>query len=131
MSSETERKYIKTKFEGVFSASPSSAIRALESTTKIYCFWYADHDGKGHWKTVGRHSKGIRPATPERSGQTSLPSLRPLASTPLSGIRSPSGTWWMPILNGTGAKGNTLTSKYYSQYNAHLKSKFTLCPLSS
>ena len=35
----------------------------------------------------------------------------------------------MPILNGTGAKGNTLTSKYYSQYNAHLKSKIHALPV--
>jgi hypothetical protein len=30
---------------------------------KVYSFWFADREGKGHWKTVGRHSKGVRPVT--------------------------------------------------------------------
>ena len=63
MSSETERKYIKTKFEGVFFRQSAKRDPRTGEYDKIYCFWYADHEGKGHWKTVGRHSKGIRPAT--------------------------------------------------------------------
>ena len=58
---------------------------------KIYCFWYAEHEGKGHWKTVGRHSKGVPRPRSERSGQSSLPSLMPPASIPLSATKLPSG----------------------------------------
>lgn len=55
-----QRKYIKTKFEGVFyRVSPKRDPNTGEKD-RVYCFWYADAEGKGHWKTVGRHSKGIR-----------------------------------------------------------------------
>ena len=57
------RKYTKTKFEGVFFRQSAKRDPRTGEYDKIYCFWYADHEGKGHWKTVGRHSKGVRPAT--------------------------------------------------------------------
>ena len=56
------RKYTKTKFEGVFFRQSAKRDPRTGEYDKIYCFWYADHEGKGHWKTVGRHSKGVRPA---------------------------------------------------------------------
>lgn len=59
----SSRKYIKTKFEGVFYRESSKRDQATGAFDRIYCFWYADSDGKGHWKSVGRHSKGIRAAT--------------------------------------------------------------------
>lgn len=61
MSNETSRKYIKTKFEGVFYRLSSKRNSKTGEADKIYAFWYADNEGKGHWKTVGRHSQGIRP----------------------------------------------------------------------
>ena len=63
MQSTTSRKYIKTKFEGVFCRESAKRDPRTGKPDLIYAFWYADHDGKGHWKTVGRHSKGVRPAT--------------------------------------------------------------------
>jgi integrase len=63
MSSATSRKYIKTKFEGVFYRLSAKRDPRTGELDRVYSFWYADHAGKGHWKTVGRHSKGVRPAT--------------------------------------------------------------------
>ena len=62
MSDVTSRKYIKTTFEGVFYRL-SSRIRNPKTgePDRIYCFCYTDARGKGHWKTAGRHSEGIRP----------------------------------------------------------------------
>jgi hypothetical protein len=56
-----DRKYIKTKFDGVFYRQSTKRDPHTGEYDKIYCFWYSDASGKGHWKSVGRHSKGIRP----------------------------------------------------------------------
>ena len=62
MNDVTTRKYIKTKFEGVFYRQSAKRDPRTGLPDRIYCFCYKDIQGKGHWKTVGRHSKGIRPA---------------------------------------------------------------------
>lgn len=61
--SQRQRKYIKTKFEGVFYRLSSRRDPRTGEYDRVYCFWYADAEGKGHWKTVGRHSQGERPQT--------------------------------------------------------------------
>ena len=58
-----ERKYIKTKFEGVFHRLSARRDPRTGEFDRVYCFWWADAEGKGHWKTVGRHSMGERPQT--------------------------------------------------------------------
>ena len=68
------RKYIKTKFEGVFYRFSTRREPRTSEFDRVYCFWYADAEGKGHWKTVGRHSKGERPQTARQAGQNSWPS---------------------------------------------------------
>lgn len=61
MGKQNDRKLIKTKFEGVFYLLSSKKDRRTSGPDCVYYFWYPDADGKGHWKTVGRHSKGERP----------------------------------------------------------------------
>lgn len=63
MSKSQARKYIKTKFEGVFYRVSKKRDPHTGEQDKIYCFWYSDAEGKGHWKKVGRHSAGVRPQT--------------------------------------------------------------------
>ena len=63
----TERKLIKTKFEGVFYRLSTRRDPRTGEYDRIYCFWWADAQGKGHWKTVGRHSKGERPQTARKA----------------------------------------------------------------
>ncbi|MDR2050625.1 MAG: site-specific integrase [Deltaproteobacteria bacterium] len=67
MSNITSRKYIKTKFEGVFYRTSAKRDPRTGEADRVYCFWYADHEGKGHWKTVGRHSQGVRPQAARRT----------------------------------------------------------------
>ncbi len=67
MNDVTSRKYIKTKFEGVFyRLSSKKSDPKTGDPDRIYCFCYTDAQGKGHWKTVGRHSEGSRPALAKR-----------------------------------------------------------------
>lgn len=129
MNSETEKIH-KTKFEGVFFRQSAKRDPRTGEYDKIYCFWYADHWVKGTGKPSAGTARASVRLRPERSGQSSLPSLRPPASTPLSGIKSPSGTWWRPTLNGAGAKGSTLTSTTVNTTPTS-RTKFTLYPLSS
>jgi hypothetical protein len=63
MNTTPDRKFHKTKFEGVFWRSSAKRDPRTGETDRVYSFWYSDHEGKGHWKTVGRHSKGTRPQT--------------------------------------------------------------------
>lgn len=48
MSKENSRKYIKTKFEGFFFRYSSKRDSKTGEYDKIYAFWYADAEGKGH-----------------------------------------------------------------------------------
>jgi integrase len=63
MSGARERRYVKTRFEGVFYRLSARRDPRSGEADRVYCFWYADKEGKGHWKTVGRHSKGVRART--------------------------------------------------------------------
>ena len=60
MATENDRKYIKTKFEGVYYRLSAKRDPRTGEFDKIYYFWYSDQMGKGHWKSVGKHSQGIR-----------------------------------------------------------------------
>ena len=66
MSDKNSRKYIKTKFEGVYYRLSTKRDPRTGEQDRIYAFWYADAEGKGHCKTIGRHSEGIRPAIVRR-----------------------------------------------------------------
>lgn len=61
MSKQSDRKLIKTKFEGVFYRLSTKKDPRTGEPDRVYYFWFADAAGKGHWKAVGRHSKGERP----------------------------------------------------------------------
>lgn len=122
------RKYTKTKFEGVFFRQSAKRDPRTGEYDKIYCFWYADHEGKGHWKTVGRHSKGVRRPRSQRSGQSSLPSLMPPASIPIERDKVTIGE----IVNAYLAWGRSegkYVDQHYSQYCAHPKAKIHACLL--
>lgn len=58
-----ERRYIKTKFEGVFYRLSAKRDPRTGEADRIYCFSWQDAQGRNHWKTVGRHSEGHRPQT--------------------------------------------------------------------
>ena len=122
MSSETERKYIKTKFEGVFFRQSAKRDPRTGEYDKIYCFWYADHEGKGHWKTVGRHSKGIRPATARKERAKFLAEFEATGVNPIERDKVTIGDLVDAYLEWGRSEGKYV-DQHYSQYNAHLKNK--------
>jgi integrase len=128
MSNVTSRKYIKTKFEGVFyRLSPKRDPKTGEAD-KVYLFWYADHEGKGHWKTVGRHSKGIRPATARTARATFLTELATTGANPAEQIKVTIGqavdayTFW-------AESENRDVAKHFGQYALHLKARLHHMPI--
>lgn len=56
----SKRKYIKTKYRGVFYRTSEARKLPDGSPDRCYVVWYQDASGKGHWHTVGWHSEGIR-----------------------------------------------------------------------
>lgn len=128
MNKENSRKYIKTKFEGVFFRY-SNKKDSKGNSDRIYAFWYADPDGKGHWKTVGRHSEGIR-AVNARNARTQF-----LAEYNQTGVS--------PVLRGDFTVGKAVEAYYkwaehegkqiqsrYLTYNAHLRKIIHNIPIS-
>lgn len=128
MSSETERKYTKTKFEGVFFRQSAKRDPRTGEYDKIYCFWYADHEGKGHWKTVGRHSKGIRPATARRERAKFLAEFEATGVNPIERDKVTIGDLVDAYLEWGKSEGKYV-DQHYSQYNAHLKNKIHALPV--
>ena len=128
MSSETERKYTKTKFEGVFFRQSAKRDPRTGEYDKIYCFWYADHEGKGHWKTVGRHSKGIRPATARKERAKFLAEFEATGVNPIERDKVTIGDLVHAYLEWGRSEGKYV-DQHYSQYNAHLKSKIHALPV--
>lgn len=128
MSSETERKYIKTKFEGVFFRQSAKRDPRTGEYDKIYCFWYADHEGKGHWKTVGRHSKGIRPATARKERAKFLAEFEATGVNPIERDKVTIGDLVDAYLEWGRSEGKYV-DQHYSQYNAHLKNKIHALPV--
>ena len=128
MSSETERKYIKTKFEGVFFRQSAKRDPRTGEYDKIYCFWYADHEGKGHWKTVGRHSKGVRPATVRKERAKFLAEFDATGINPIERDKVTIGDMVDAYLAWGRSEGKYV-DQHYSQYNAHLKAKIHALPV--
>lgn len=129
MNSETEKIH-KTKFEGVFFRQSAKRDPRTGEYDKIYCFWYADHEGKGHWKTVGRHSKGIRPATARKERAKFLAEFEATGINPIERDKITIGDLLDVYLEWGRSEESTLTSTT-ANITPTSRTKFTLCPLSS
>lgn len=128
MSNAPERKYTKTKFEGVFFRQSAKRDPRTGEYDKIYCFWYADHEGKGHWKTVGRHSKGIRPATARKERAKFLAEFEATGVNPIERDKVTIGQVVEAYLAWGRSEGKYV-DQHYSQYSAHLKAKIHALPV--
>ena len=127
MSTATTRKYTKTKFEGVYYRTSSKRDSRTGELDKIYCFWYADFQGKGHWKTVGRHSKGTRPQTARNERAKFLAELAD-GINPVERNKVTIGQ----VVDAYHAWGKTegkYVDQHYSQYKAHLRDKIHALPI--
>ena len=130
MQSTTSRKYIKTKFEGVFCRESAKRDPRTGKPDLIYAFWYADHDGKGHWKTVGRHSKGIRASTARKERAKFLAEFDATGVNPIERDKVTIGE----IVDAYLAWGRS-EGKYVDQHYTSIalisRPKSTPCPLPS
>lgn len=129
MGNATERKYTKTKFEGVFFRQSAKRDPRTGENDKIYCFWYADTEGKGHWKTVGRHSKGIRPTTARTERAKFLAEFEATGVNPIERDKVTVGVIVDDYLAWGRSEGKYV-DQHYSQYSAHLKAKVHALPVS-
>ncbi len=130
MSDVTDRKYIKTKFEGVFYRL-SSKKRNLKTgePDRIYCFCYTDAQGKGHWKTVGRHSEGVRPPMVKSERAKFIAEIAVTGVNPTARDKVTIGQLVDAYLEWGRSEGKYV-DQHYSQYSAHLKAKIHDLPVS-
>lgn len=124
------KKCIKTKFRVVFFRQSTKRDPRTGEYDKIYCFWYADHEGKGHWKTVGRHSKGIRPATARKERAKFLAEFEATGINPIERDKVTIGDLVDVYLEWGRSEESTLTSTT-ANITPTSRTKFTLYPLSS
>ena len=117
-----------TKFEGVFFRQSAKRDLRTGEYDKIYCFWYADHEGKGHWKTVGRHSKGVRPATVRKERAKFLAEFDATGINPIERDKVTIGEIVNAYLAWDRSEGKYV-DQHYSQYCAHLKAKIHALPI--
>lgn len=128
MSDVTSRKYIKTKFEGVFYRQSAKRDPRTGEPDRIYCFCFTDTQGKGHWKTVGRHSKGIRPTLVQKERAKFLAEIAVTGVNPVEREKVTIGDLVDTYLEWGKSEGKYV-SQHYSQYKAHLKDKIHALPV--
>ena len=128
MSNEQSRKYVKTKFEGVFYRMSSKRDMRTGEQDRIYVFWYADAQGKGHWKTVGRHSEGIRPATARRERTKFLAEFESTGINPVTRDKVTVGQV-VDAFNVWGQGEGKYVDGRYGMYCLHLRAKLHGVPL--
>jgi integrase len=128
MSTTTQRKFNKTKFEGVFYRLSPKRDPKTGQADKVYSFWFADHEGKGRWKTVGRHSEGVRPQT-ARNARAEY--LREIAVTGISPTERDKVTVGQAIdaYLTWGRSEGKYVDQHYRQYVAHLQAKVHATPI--
>ena len=130
MSDVTDRKYIKTKFEGVFyRLSSKKRNPKTGEPDRIYCFCYTDAQGKGHWKTVGRHSEGVRPPMVKSERAKFIAEIAVTGVNPTARYKVTIGQLVDAYLEWGRSEGKYV-DQHYSQYSAHLKAKIHDLPVS-
>ena len=130
MSDVTSRKYIKTKFEGVFyRLSSKKRNPKTGEPDRIYCFCYTDAQGKGHWKTVGRHSEGVRPPMVKSERAKFIAEIAVTGVNPAARDNVTIGQLVDAYLEWGRSEGKYV-DQHYSQYKAHLRAKIHDLPVS-
>lgn len=127
MENANTRKYNKTKFEGVFFRESAKRDPRTGKPDLIYVFWYQDADGKGHWKTVGRHSKGVRPSTARTARAQFLAEFNITGVNPIERDKITVGQIVDAYMEWGINEGKYL--KVYSQYKTHLQARIHSIPI--
>lgn len=127
MNTTESRKYVKTKFEGIYYRESSKRNPKTGEYDRIYCFWYSDSEGKGHWKTVGRHSAGVRAATARNARAKFLAELA-TGINPVKIRKYTVGEAIEDYRTWMESEGKNIHSTYM-QYVIHLKSAIHTLPI--
>lgn len=130
MSNTTDRKYNKTKFEGVFWRLSAKRDPRTGQQDRVYSFWFSDHAGKGHWKTVGRHSQGVRPQTARLARSKFLAELADSGCNPIERDKVTIGQA-VDAYHAWGRSEGKYVDQHYSQYTTHLRDKIHTMPIGS
>jgi integrase len=85
--------------------------------------------GKGHWKTVGRHSKGVRPQTARSARAAFLAELEATGVNPIENTKVTVGQA-VDAYASWAESENKDVAKHYYQYALHLKAKLHDLPIS-
>mgnify|MGYP005811548323 CR=1 FL=1 len=126
---QDKRKYISTQFEGVYYRISTKRDPRTGDYDRIYCFSYVDNFKKQHWKTVGRHSEGVRVQTARAARVEFLAELNAGRN---------------PVINDTVTVGDAVEAyvawahneckhvdKPLQQYNKHVRARIHAVPISS
>lgn len=119
MNNATSRKFIRTKYEGVFYRVSAKRDPVSGEFDKVYCFRYVDPEGKDHWKTVGRHSKGIRATTARKARSQFLAEMEATGVNPVERDKVTVGDA-IDAYVAWGHSEGKYVDQHYSQYRAHL-----------
>lgn len=122
------RKYNKTKFEGVFFRESAKRDPHTGKPDLIYAFWYQDAEGRGHWKTVGRHSEGVRPSTARTARARFLAEFNATGVNPLERDKVTVGQV-VDAYTAWALNEGKYVDRTYVQYKSHLKAKIHSIPI--
>jgi integrase len=126
---DQSRKYIKTKFDGVYYRLSTKKDARTGEQDRVYCFWWSDAEGKGHWKTIGRHSKGVRPQFARQARNEFLAQLD-AGNNPALREQYTIGQAVDAYVSWARAEGKHV-DKPLQQYDKHLRQKLHTMPVSA
>lgn len=130
MSDTSTRKFIRTKFEGVFYRLSAKRDLKTGEPDKVYCFRYVDLKGREHWKTVGRHSDGIRATTARKARSNFLLEMENSGVNPEERNKVTIGQVVDAYVEWARAEGRDIGTFYHS-YHAHMEDIFSELPISN
>ncbi len=122
-------KYIKTKFEGVFYRESPKLDPRTGAKDRIYYFWYADTGGRGHWKSVGRHSQGHRPQTARQARMEFLSALS--GGTNLIDAQYYTVGEAVMLYVEWAKNEEKSVERPFQQYNKHMRNRIHAIPLAA
>lgn len=126
---DQNRRYIKTKFDGVYYRISAKKDPRTGEQDRVYCFWYADAEGKGHWKTVGRHSAGVRPPFARQTRNEFLAAMSS-GTNPHTRDRYTLGDAVDAYVTWASSEGKHV-SRPLQQYDKHLRQKLHALPVTA
>ncbi|HIW77678.1 MAG TPA: tyrosine-type recombinase/integrase, partial [Candidatus Bilophila faecipullorum] len=126
---QDKRKYISTQFEGVYYRISTKRDPRTGDYDRIYCFSYLDPFKKLHWKTVGRHSEGVRVQTARAARVEFLAELN-AGRNPIDNAAVTTGDAIDAYVAWARAEGKHV-DKPLQQYDKHIRARIHAVPISS